>query len=629
MRPLIDPRKGDIESDASSSQSRSLWSIAGSMLAEISLPKLIVAWFVLLGLPALLLGAMPIFASIWINATTLTLVDLSYGLVPLLLLIGLAATALLGFRRLFRLAERSFWALNSLAVQPAYALCREVLSQIAERVLPPDVTMARRAKWRAITAILSGLIICLVSIGVLLLVWPHVRLVVEFSALKDPVALVTAALANSIGIVAAYVAVAVLVWSVADATMPATGDFDGFAAPADGEPARDEQIWRVAHLSDIHVVGEKYGFRIECGRSGPRGNERLIKVLKRLDDIQAEQPLHAILVTGDITDAGLATEWAEFFDAVSQFPRVAQRMFLIPGNHDINIVNRANPAQFDLPTSPNKKLRKLRILSALNAIQGSRVRVLNRRSKRLDETLERALDPYVAGMATFADTGKPRGFYELDELWANAFPMVLPPERDDGIGIVLAELECQLAFLVHQCARDGVSRPVLGGRSRLCAISARLLDRVHPSPRHGIPAGRRGAVRAHRHGADQRPVVRPPAAAICRQDRRHARPSALRLVRPMRRVSDPVRAFGGHGRNGRCADPFLHPHDRGRSRRQAEAIAAAAGRRGWIQLGRFPPVTGLSPLIPAKAGIQSLERTGSPPSRGRAGESESTQLEML
>ena len=40
-------------------------------------------------------------------------------------------------------------------------------------------------------------------------------------------------------------------------------------------------------------------------------------------------------------------------------------------------------------------------------------------------------------MATFADTGKPRGFYELDELWANAFPMVLPPERDGGIGIVL------------------------------------------------------------------------------------------------------------------------------------------------------------------------------------------------
>ncbi len=440
MRPLIDPRNGDFESDASSSQARSLWAIAGGMLAEISLPKLIVAWFVLLGLPALLLGAMPIVASIWINATTLTLVELSYGLVPLLLLIALAATALLGFRRLFRLAERSFWALNSLAVQPAYALCREVLSQIADRLLQRDVA-ARRAKWRAITAIVSGLIICLVSIGVLLLVWPHVRFVVEFSALHDPVALVKAALANTIGIVAAYVAVAVLVWSVADATMPATCDLDRFAAPIGGE-----QTWRVAHLSDIHVVGEQYGFRLECGRAGPRGNVRLLKVLKRLDDIQAEEPLHAILVTGDITDAGLATEWAEFFDAVSQFPRVAQRMFLIPGNHDINVVNRANPAQFDLPTSPNKKLRKLRVLSALNAVQGSRVRVLDRRSKRLDETLERALNPHVAGMAKFAETGRPRGYLEFDDLWSNAFPMVLPPEHHDGLGIILLNSNADTHF---------------------------------------------------------------------------------------------------------------------------------------------------------------------------------------
>ena len=440
MWPLIDPRNGDFESDASSSQARSLWAIAGGMLAEISLPKLIVAWFVLLGLPALLLGAMPIVASIWINATTLTLVELSYGLVPLLLLIALAATALLGFRRLFRLAERSFWALNSLAVQPAYALCREVLSQIADRLLQRDVA-ARRAKWRAITAIVSGLIICLVSIGVLLLVWPHVRFVVEFSALHDPVALLKAALANTVGIVAAYVAVAVLVWSAADATMPATCDLDRFAAPIGGE-----QTWRVAHLSDIHVVGEQYGFRLECGRAGPRGNVRLLKVLKRLDDLQAEEPLHAILVTGDITDAGLATEWAEFFDAVSQFPRVAQRMFLIPGNHDINVVNRANPAQFDLPTSPNKKLRKLRVLSALNAVQGPRVRVLDRRSKRLDETLERALNPHVAGMAKFAETGRPRGYLEFDDLWSNAFPMALPPEQDDGLGIILLNSNADTHF---------------------------------------------------------------------------------------------------------------------------------------------------------------------------------------
>src|SRR5262249_26176818 len=159
-------------------------------------------------------------------------------------------------------------------------------------------------KWRAISALLSGLIVGLASIGILLLIWPHVRFVLEFSALGDPFALLKAALANSIGIVAAYVAVAVLAWAVADATMPRACDLDHFDAPAS-----EEKTWRVAHLSDIHVVGEKYGFRIECGRAGPRGNDRLVSVLKRLDEINAEQTLHAILVTGDITDAGLATEW--------------------------------------------------------------------------------------------------------------------------------------------------------------------------------------------------------------------------------------------------------------------------------------------------------------------------------
>ena len=39
-------------------------------------------------------------------------------------------------------------------------------------------------------------------------------------------------------------------------------------------PPHNARLWRVVHLSDVHVVGEGYGFRIESGRSGPRGNER-------------------------------------------------------------------------------------------------------------------------------------------------------------------------------------------------------------------------------------------------------------------------------------------------------------------------------------------------------------------
>ena len=40
MKPIIDPRDGDIEDDASSTKRRSLFSLAGSLLVEISLPKL-------------------------------------------------------------------------------------------------------------------------------------------------------------------------------------------------------------------------------------------------------------------------------------------------------------------------------------------------------------------------------------------------------------------------------------------------------------------------------------------------------------------------------------------------------------------------------------------------------------
>jgi hypothetical protein len=73
-----------------------------------------------------------------------------------------------------------------------------------------------------------------------------------------------------------------------------------------------------------------------------------------------------------MTDAGRSSEWAEFLDAVSRHPSLAERMLIIPGNHDLNIVDRANPARLDLPTSPNKRLRKLRVLSAMWAVQGER-----------------------------------------------------------------------------------------------------------------------------------------------------------------------------------------------------------------------------------------------------------------
>ena len=139
------------------------------------------------------------------------------------------------------------------------------------------------------------------------------------------------------------------------------------------DKSQGSPIWRVAHLSDVHAVGERYGFRIESGRAGPRGNERLVRAMDRLAAVHAREPLDLVLVSGDMTDAGLSAEWAEFLDIVAGYPVLAERMLILPGNHDVNIVDRVNPARLDLPFSPAKTLRKMRALSAIAAVQGDRV----------------------------------------------------------------------------------------------------------------------------------------------------------------------------------------------------------------------------------------------------------------
>jgi predicted MPP superfamily phosphohydrolase len=138
----------------------------------------------------------------------------------------------------------------------------------------------------------------------------------NFVDLASPHDLASVAITNSIVVVSAYLAVAALVWAFADATMPQPLDFGPF--PANSITGR---TWRVAHLSDIHVVGERYGFRIEGGRSGPRGNGRLNRVLELLDVIHTNNPLDFILITGDMTDAGRSAEWSELLKAFAVYPR--------------------------------------------------------------------------------------------------------------------------------------------------------------------------------------------------------------------------------------------------------------------------------------------------------------------
>jgi hypothetical protein len=440
-KPLIDPRRGDVEDDASSTKRRSLLSLAGNLLSEVSLPKLVLAWLLLLVAPCLLLGLSPLIASAWITKISGNIASPYAGLWPIVLIAVLLAVGWFAGGPLFRLAERNFWSLNSLIVEPCYGVAREGLAHLVEQLLPVRSPKARRSRWRAATAAAAGVVICALALLALWLVWPSSRWVGDISDLASPRLLARVALANGIVLVAAYLAAAALVWAIADATMSQPRDFHGFhAGPHAG------RTWRVAHLSDLHVVGERYGFRIESGRSGPRGNDRLQQLLSQLDALHAAEPLDAILVTGDMTDAGRSAEWAELLDAMALHPRLAERVLVLPGNHDLNVVDRANPARLDLPTSPSKRLRQMRALSAMAALQGRRVRVVDRAEGRLGGTLADVVEPRHAQIAAFADAGTVLLSLTLAELWAEVFPMVLAPEGDDGLGIILLNSNAETHF---------------------------------------------------------------------------------------------------------------------------------------------------------------------------------------
>ena len=134
-KPLIDPRDGDAEDDASSPKQKSLMAIAGSLLAEISLTKLLLVWAASIVFPAAILGFAPLVATAWVGDVFSRLLEL-YGIGAAIVLLAVAGAGWIGWRPLLRAAEANFWALNALGVQPGYALCREASWRHSSRVQP-------------------------------------------------------------------------------------------------------------------------------------------------------------------------------------------------------------------------------------------------------------------------------------------------------------------------------------------------------------------------------------------------------------------------------------------------------------------------------------------------------------
>ena len=121
-------------------------------------------------------------------------------------------------------------------------------------------------------------------------------------------------------------------------------------------------------------------------------------------------------------------------------------MLIIPGNHDLNIVDRANPARFDFLDEPEQAAAQIagaggdgRPPGRARPGRGSRAAPPGRKPRR-------DAGSHLREVAAFADAGRPRVSRSLTELWTQVFPMVLPPETDDGLGIILLDSNADTHF---------------------------------------------------------------------------------------------------------------------------------------------------------------------------------------
>lgn len=94
---------------------------------------------------------------------------------------------------------------------------------------------------------------------------------------------------------------------------------------------------KIAHLSDLHLAETDLVRLVEA--PVPAGNRAFTEVLAS----PALTECDLVLITGDITDRGTAATWKAFL-ALLDARGLSDRVVLVPGNHDINLVEPFDPA---------------------------------------------------------------------------------------------------------------------------------------------------------------------------------------------------------------------------------------------------------------------------------------------
>ena len=467
----MDLRRGDADDNRTSPYGRGWRAVVLATALDFNYLTASIAFLALIIVPALLAGLAPPLLLVYgrqkVDAAAMI------GSHPFAALASVAVLVVLlrwVARPLLTLVVENLWHLHYTLVFPLFVGLRETISLVMERAAGTTRACAELDRRRRLATILAAI----------LLAGGGVLLVVSVGVLARP------ALAD----------VVMQPWAVAKAGFSNAAIFLGLSTAATSlywmqreigsrYPLRDwtppetfgqERIVRVAHLSDLHVVGERFGYRMECGTHGPPGNECVQRALATLQAIHLAAPLDFVFVTGDVTDAGTRAEWVEFLDLLQYSPQLRSRTLFVPGNHDVNIVDRTNTGRFDMPWSVGRALRQLRFVVALDDVQGERLHLVDRVSARLGPSLRDYLQQgdRTATLRELAERGTWRGRREITRVWDDIFPLVVPAAEPDGCGVILLDSNARSHFSLTN-AVGVVSRSQL---KRLTAILDACSDRA-------------------------------------------------------------------------------------------------------------------------------------------------------
>jgi len=432
---IWDLRRGDADDNRFSPGGQGLRAFFLSILLELNIVQAAVAFVFLILLPAILVGLAPSTLATYGSMLASTAVQVwDY---PLFVAGALALLCLAGYwfgAAIFRQATRNLFHLHYTLVFPVFILGREMIKVLAERWVGAVDTPVKLYRRRVIGTAVAGAIF---AGGALLIAYALLRsygIQVVSLVSGDWRAILSTAIVNGMEILAVSTAIASIYWSWRELTLgaPAIDWKQQKAAPG-------SRTFRVAHLSDPHLVGERYGFRMEPGYHGPRGNGRWSAVLVRLAELARAEPFDWIFITGDITDAGRRAEWAEFVDSVEPYPQLRGRMLIVPGNHDVNVADREEPARLEMPWSPSMALRKFRFICAADELHGNRVHVFDRAAGKVGPTLHDYLRTggRLEHLRALAQRGSLREALRTSRIWSEIFPMIVPPDEHGRPGVVL------------------------------------------------------------------------------------------------------------------------------------------------------------------------------------------------